>query len=288
MSRPALVGSVRALALVTGLVGCERVWGLEGELPCGDGVLAQDESCDDGNLEDGDGCSATCAIEPGFACPPANAGQPCLSVLAFSRGPVKTELPPVGAHPGGTSFSFECAPGALVIGFAGFSDESLGNLGVLSVKCGSFEISTAGDARVTNVVQSASFGTQPSGDLFTALCEPNEVATGFVPRTNDYISGFEWSCQPLSFSDGVMRLGAERSVAFGLPGTLTEARQTCPANEVVTRVSGTVGASVDSIRLGCSVLVPVICGDGVVVAPEVCDDGNAARHDGCDARCQRE
>lgn len=31
---------------------------------CGDGVPERNEGCDDGNLVDGDGCSATCAIEP--------------------------------------------------------------------------------------------------------------------------------------------------------------------------------------------------------------------------------
>lgn len=31
---------------------------------CGDGNIDQDEQCDDGNVRDGDGCSATCRIEP--------------------------------------------------------------------------------------------------------------------------------------------------------------------------------------------------------------------------------
>ena len=38
---------------------------------CGNGVLEGDEACDDGNLEDGDCCSADCAVgpsEPGQAC----------------------------------------------------------------------------------------------------------------------------------------------------------------------------------------------------------------------------
>jgi len=35
---------------------------------CGDGVLAAPEACDDGNVLVGDGCSATCTIEMGFAC----------------------------------------------------------------------------------------------------------------------------------------------------------------------------------------------------------------------------
>jgi cysteine-rich repeat protein len=38
--------------------------------PCGDGVLQSNfsEECDDGNISDGDGCSAACTVEPGFTC----------------------------------------------------------------------------------------------------------------------------------------------------------------------------------------------------------------------------
>lgn len=43
---------------------------------CGDGVLTRDEACDDGNREDGDGCSADCrSVTPGYSCNPP--GQPC-------------------------------------------------------------------------------------------------------------------------------------------------------------------------------------------------------------------
>jgi cysteine-rich repeat protein len=42
---------------------------------CGDGRRDADETCDDGNTTDGDGCAATCATEPGYACAPdADAG----------------------------------------------------------------------------------------------------------------------------------------------------------------------------------------------------------------------
>ena len=36
---------------------------------CGDGNRASTEGCDDSNLVDGDGCSASCQIEPGYVCP---------------------------------------------------------------------------------------------------------------------------------------------------------------------------------------------------------------------------
>jgi len=43
---------------------------------CGNGTLSEDEACDDGNKNDGDGCQANClATQPGFSCSPP--GKPC-------------------------------------------------------------------------------------------------------------------------------------------------------------------------------------------------------------------
>ncbi len=46
---------------------------------CGDGNIDTGEACDDGNAVDGDGCSASCQLEPGFMCPPMETKdtQPC-------------------------------------------------------------------------------------------------------------------------------------------------------------------------------------------------------------------
>jgi cysteine-rich repeat protein len=35
---------------------------------CGNGIVTAGEACDDADLADGDGCSAACAIEPGWRC----------------------------------------------------------------------------------------------------------------------------------------------------------------------------------------------------------------------------
>ncbi|MFK8031586.1 MAG: proprotein convertase P-domain-containing protein [Gammaproteobacteria bacterium] len=50
------------------------------EIVCGNGLLQGGEQCDDGNLIDGDGCSASCSVESGFSCdtPP---GQPSVCEL---------------------------------------------------------------------------------------------------------------------------------------------------------------------------------------------------------------
>jgi len=35
---------------------------------CGNGLVEEGETCDDADTDSGDGCSATCAIEPGYSC----------------------------------------------------------------------------------------------------------------------------------------------------------------------------------------------------------------------------
>ena len=44
---------------------------------CGDGIKSSDEACDDGNLSNGDGCSANCTVEEGYACVEYNGKQEC-------------------------------------------------------------------------------------------------------------------------------------------------------------------------------------------------------------------
>jgi cysteine-rich repeat protein len=55
--------------------GCDENCQIEQpEVTCGNGIKESGEDCDDGNLENGDGCSSKCAFEPGFiqVCTPQN------------------------------------------------------------------------------------------------------------------------------------------------------------------------------------------------------------------------
>jgi cysteine-rich repeat protein len=45
------------------LTACNSLLDWEDHRPCGNGVVASDEECDDGNDRDGDGCSSRCEIE---------------------------------------------------------------------------------------------------------------------------------------------------------------------------------------------------------------------------------
>ena len=59
---------------------------------CGNGERTADEACDDGNLRNGDGCSANClGIEAGFSCFPA--GQACRAIARCGDGVVASSEP---------------------------------------------------------------------------------------------------------------------------------------------------------------------------------------------------
>jgi len=46
---------------------------------CGDGLKQEEEACDDGNTDLGDGCSSLCTIEQGFVCSTSSTAGPSLS-----------------------------------------------------------------------------------------------------------------------------------------------------------------------------------------------------------------
>lgn len=279
---------VCALVLVLGcLVGCDQVLGLA-DPSCGDGVLLDDEACDDGNGAADDGCGPTCQIELGFEC--RAVGEACLPVVGLTRGAITTELPAVG-DPGGNPYAFECPPGEVVFGFEGFANELAppDNLSNIRVVCASLGLTPDGDAVLTRSSQSEYYGGAPFGPMLTVTCAPNEIATGFVPNINTYVSGFQLSCQAVAHTGGSLRFGEPRLVEMFGPAKGIEAPpQSCALREAVSAVAGTAGAFVDSMGIGCSPLSTVLCGDGVLTAPEQCDDGNLSRADGCDGRCQLE
>lgn len=71
-------GSVNGEDLTTYDVEDSDSWTVVVDCPvCGDGVLDAGEECDDGNLMDGDGCSANCTITPYCGDGVLDAGEEC-------------------------------------------------------------------------------------------------------------------------------------------------------------------------------------------------------------------
>jgi cysteine-rich repeat protein len=73
---------------------------------CGDLVKTGSEECDDGNVQDGDGCSSTCLTEPGWDC----SSGTCLPVTSAGGTDAKGEYRRCGD--GIVSGAEECDDGA--------------------------------------------------------------------------------------------------------------------------------------------------------------------------------
>jgi len=54
------------------------------DTPCGNGVIESPEVCDDGDAESGDGCTASCQVEAGYAC----TGEPSVCVQRCGNGSI--------------------------------------------------------------------------------------------------------------------------------------------------------------------------------------------------------
>ena len=81
-----------------------------GDMPtgaaCGDGVLANDEACDDGNTVSKDGCSADCSmVEVGFSC--VVPAQPCFPIAKCGDGAATA---PEACDDGNTAAGDGCSP----------------------------------------------------------------------------------------------------------------------------------------------------------------------------------
>ncbi|HEX7668737.1 MAG TPA: DUF4215 domain-containing protein, partial [Polyangiaceae bacterium] len=88
--------------------------GLPAPPGCGDGALTDDEACDDGNMNAGDGCAANClSVEAGYSCNPA--GVACHAVARCGDGIVaSSELCDDGGRADGDGCSSSCK---LEVGF---------------------------------------------------------------------------------------------------------------------------------------------------------------------------
>jgi cysteine-rich repeat protein len=84
-------------------------------LTCGNGVINIGESCDDGNIEDEDGCSSNCQVESGWVCQ----GRPSTCVVSCANGVINlSEECDDGNALGGDGCSSTCQvePGYTCVG----------------------------------------------------------------------------------------------------------------------------------------------------------------------------
>jgi cysteine-rich repeat protein len=258
---------------------------------CGDGVVQGDESCDDGNGSDLDGCSSECQVEGGWTC----TGEPSVCTLNCGNGILDAgETCDDGNAGGGDGCSSEC------VVEAGYS--CTGQPSVCTPNCGN-GIIQSGEG------EACDDGNGNSGDGCTSTCqvEPGYNCSG-QPSVCVFVCG-NGTFQPgETCDDGNTSSGDGCSGVCQIePGWLCSGQPSLCAplcgdglirgNEGCDDGNATSG---DGCSFSCqpeagyqctgqpSNCLP-ICGDGLIRGLENCDDGNTMSGDGCSGNfCRRE
>jgi fibro-slime domain-containing protein len=262
---------------------------------CADFNLDPEEACDDGNRNDGDGCSANCrVVERGYVC---EAGKACVQVEVC--GDSLLELNET-CDDGNDVANDGCSANCRVEN--GYACTALGKPCVSTAVCGDGFIALGEECDDTN----ASAGDGCSDTCLIeqgwlcpipgAKCQP-ECGDGLVVGAETCDDG------NVDAGDGcgpTCRL--EAGFACDTPGSacrttncqdgLKEGSEQCDdGNEVP--YDGCTAACTNEPRCaspagGGPYTCSAVCGDGMKFGDEACDDGNTLADDGCSPTCQIE
>jgi cysteine-rich repeat protein len=217
---------------------------------CGSGAVEGLESCDDGNLASGDGCSGTCAAEPGYTC----LGSPSVCSKCGDR----LKNGPEECDDGGVLAGDGCAANCTVE--AGFTCVPHPSSPLFSAcyKCGN---------RILEVPEVCDDGNTVSGDSCSAVCavESGSECIGAI--------GTKSACHKCG--NGVLEILEGCDDGNNAPGD--GCTGTCQVEAGFTCYGGTTAPSV------CQ-----NCGNGKREGSEGCDDGNVVSGDGCSNLCTKE
>ena len=293
---------------------------------CGNGIVEGTETCDDGNEDDDDGCSSTCAAECGDgrvsgaelcdpaipagdrgACPTeatcADDDACTIDVVSGTGCDVVCEFAEItapadgdGCCPTGADATDDsdcaavCGNGVLESGEVCDTMIAAGNAGACPTACDDGEDCT------TDTLEGA--GT------CDAMCAATEITEagpddGCCPDGANPTTDVDCST---TCGDGAITGDetCDTAIADSCPTACDDGSActtdnlvnagTCRAACTTTPVpaGATDGCCPVGADLGDDPDCPPACGDGVVTAPETCDDGDAEGGDGCSATCRVE
>lgn len=277
-----LACNAAALAVVSALIltACPGTGG--DDAVCGNNILEQGESCDDGNTFDGDGCSAMCTqegfcgnniLEPGEECDDGNyqPGDGCDAECNAEDG---------------------CGNGILDVG-EGCDDDNRVSGDGCSATCVDEEPGGVCGNGIWETSEGCDDGNVEDGDGCSATCDREDgCGDGVLTPPEQCDDGNNES------GDGCMY--DCRTEFVPNDGTCDDANnETCeysPADCCPLCGNGSLdtgegcddGNNVndDGCSQGCTDEVPgAECGNAIVEIGETCDDGNTTPEDGCDASC---
>ncbi len=222
---------------------------------CGNGELEPGELCDDGGVEDGDGCSEDCAVvEDGFVC--LVPGEACIDAQVCGNGLLEGEE---ACDDGNARAGDGCAADCLEVEAGWLCPRP-------DVPC--VELPECGNGAI-ELGEECDDGGVASGDGCSGT--EDSLLDGCLLEAGFYCPVPGRPCEALECGDGNRTPGeacddGNAVVEDGCDGT-------CSVEEGWRCTSS-----------GCT----TICGDGVLLGEEACDDGNRQLGDGCSSTCRVE
>lgn len=178
---------------------------------CGDGIVADEEACDDGDTDSGDGCSSTCTVEEGSACDDSEPSV-CNTITCGDGRVQGTEACDDGDLDDGDGCSMTCAIEADYV-CSGTTPSTC----VLA--CGNGNVEAARG-------ETCDDGDRDAGDGCSATCtvEAGFVCTGTMPTTcvaqaaNATCAGAEEVTEASTYVGLSLALGGAQPTATGCGG----------------------------------------------------------------------
>lgn len=212
---------------------------------CGDARLGDNEDCDDGNLDELDGCTSTCRVGP----------------IGIERGQLSELSDRFGGYAtGGLNTVTDCAPSERLVGLRGtfsyYAQYSV--LARLQGICAPIELldqaPTAIDFGPTSVL--AELGTFSSADdsPFELMCPPDAVVSGLEGFGGLYTDRVGLRCRTVALTDDAseFELGQRESgPSFGAPGGGSAQQESCPGTSLTAGIRVQGDAYATGIYLRC-------------------------------------
>jgi cysteine-rich repeat protein len=255
---------------------------------CGDGLRTGGEACEQGNVANGDGCSSTCDIEPGWTC---NTAVPAVCTPICGDGIITgTEQCDQGNTANGDGCSSTCR---IETGWT-----CTGAPSTCSPVCG--------DGRRAGA-ETCDDGDTMSGDGCSSTCrvEPGWTCNTALPNvcTTTCGDGVRAGAEQCDQGNTTSGDGCSATCTIEPGWTCTGAPSTCTTScgdgiragaEQCDQGNTTPGdgcSATCTVERGwtCNTATPNVCsttcGDGIIAGAETCDDGDASGGDGCSAVC---
>ncbi len=258
---------------VGALPGCVRSFERISDVICSDGRVGMDEACDDGNLDDGDGCDGRCRVETAFSC----SGEPSQCQPLCGNGQIDSgeDCDDMNSASGDGCSSCRIDGGFACTGAPSACTRSCGNGHLDANETCDDGARMPGDGCSAACLSDPGWVCVGEPSVCAQTCgngEPNlgEQCDDGNTHSNDGCNPscaieVGWKCNPnCSPICGDFVVTGEETCDFG------------PAN--------TDAACTACCRLDCRMQR---CGDGIIDPGEACDDGNLLSGDGCGA-CQVE